>query len=144
MASLMQQEVGGQLEKYLGDPATYHYAAGADGRRVAPQSGKISTAFGPFGILESTARDPGFGVKPLAGKTFGEQLAFAGDYLAARSKGGGLASGLAGYGEGAKYAQQVVARVGGGGWPVQVAPPAGNPGPVMSAAPAARPAPAPD
>ena len=106
MASVMQQEVGGQLEKYLGDPTAYHYATGSDGRRVAPQSGKVSTAFGPFGILESTAADPGYGVKPLANKSLDEQVRFAADYLAARSKaGGGLTAGLA--------AQQVAARMGG-------------------------------
>jgi len=110
MASVWQQETGGQ-SKYLDDPTAYHYAAGADGRRVAPHTGQVSTAFGPFGILESTARDPGYGVKPLASKDLGEQIRFASDYLAARSKSaGGLDKGLAGYGEGAKYAAQVAAR----------------------------------
>lgn len=115
MASVMQQEVGGQFDKYLQDPAAYHYEAGPDGRRVAKHTGKVSTAFGPFGILESTARDPGYGVQPLQSKAIEEQIRFASDYLAARSKQGGLVQGLAGYGEGAKYAQQVAGRVGKGG-----------------------------
>lgn len=111
MASVMQQESGGN-NKFLDDPAAYHYAAGADGRRVAPHTGKVSTAFGPFGILESTAADPGYGVAPLKSKDLGEQVRFASDYLAARSKqAGGLTQGLAGYGEGEKYAQQVQGRV---------------------------------
>lgn len=115
LASVMQQEVGGNLDKYLNDPGAYHYAAGADGRRVAGHTGKVSTAFGPFGILESTAADPGYGVKPLSGKSIEEQIRFAADYLAARSKqAGSLEGGLAGYGEGAKYGQQVMARAGRG------------------------------
>ena len=112
MAALMQQEVGGNFDKYLTDPTAYHYAAGADGRRVAGHTGKVSTAFGPFGLLESTAADPGYGVKPLSNKNLDEQVRFASDYLAARSKGKeGLAGGLAGYGEGTKYAQQVMSRL---------------------------------
>lgn len=131
MASVMQQEVGGNSSKYLADPTTYHYPLDASGRRVAAHTGKVSSAFGPFGILESTGKDPGYGVQPLKGKDLSEQIRFASDYLAARSKsGGGLASGLAGYGEGAKYAGQVVGRLGvdqGSGAvvpPVQVAAPA--------------------
>lgn len=110
MASVMQQETGGNA-KYLQDPSTYHYAPNAEGKRIAGHTGKISTAFGPFGILESTGRDPGYGVKPLQSKDLAEQIRFAGDYLAARSKGAGsLQAGLAGYGEGAKYSQQVARR----------------------------------
>lgn len=116
MASVMQQEIGGNFDKYLADPAAYHYEAGPDGRRVAGHTGKVSTAFGPFGILESTGADPGYGVKPLQGKGLDEQVRFASDYLAARTKGAGsLVDGLAGYGEGSKYAQQVVGRLGAGG-----------------------------
>lgn len=113
MFSIMQQEVGGQAGKFINDPAAYHYEMGADGRRVAKHTGKVSTAFGPFGILESTGAKPGYGVAPLKDKSLEEQVRFAGDYLAARSRqAGGLGGGLAGYGEGAKYAQQVAARVG--------------------------------
>ena len=113
MAALMQQEVGGQMAKFLADPAAYHYALNAEGKRIAGHTGKVSTAFGPFGILESTGAQPGYGVKPLADKSIGEQIRFAADYLAARSKrGGSLLAGLAGYGEGARYAQQVQARLG--------------------------------
>jgi hypothetical protein len=111
MLSLMQQESSGKAQ-YLNDPTTYHYPLNAEGKRIAGHTGKISTAFGPFGILESTAKDPGFGVKPLADKTsLAEQVRFAADYLDARSKSAGsLSGGLAGYGEGAKYATQVARR----------------------------------
>jgi hypothetical protein len=120
MASVMQQEVGGQMGRFLSDPAAYHYAPNAEGKRIAGHTGKVSTAFGPFGILESTGAQPGYGVKPLADKSLGEQIRFAADYLAARSKqGGSLEAGLAGYGEGTKYAQQVAGRMGQGTSPVQ-------------------------
>lgn len=110
MFSVMQQEIGGQT-RFLDDPTTYHYEAGPDGRRVAAHTGKVSTAFGPFGILESTAKDPGFGVAPLANKSIEEQVRFTSDYLAARSKKGGLKAGLAGYGGGVQYADQVLGRL---------------------------------
>lgn len=113
MQAILQQEVGGNAGKYLKDPAAYHYGLNAEGKRIAGHTGKVSTAFGPFGILESTAKDPGYGVAPLKDKSLGEQIRFASEYLAARSKKGGLEAGLAGYGEGAKYGQQVAARIGG-------------------------------
>lgn len=114
MAGVMKQEVGGNFGKYLNDPTTYHYGLNADGKRIAGHTGKVSTAFGPFGILESTGADPGYGVSPLKGKDLGEQIRFASEYLGARSKrAGGLEQGLAGYGEGAKYGAEVVARVNG-------------------------------
>ncbi|OFV50036.1 hypothetical protein [Oligella sp. HMSC09E12] len=114
LLSVMQQEIGGQMSKYLSDPTAYHYQPNAQGKRIAPHTGKVSTAFGPFGILESTARDPGYGVKPLQNKSLPEQIRFASDYLQARSRqAGSLKGGLAGYGEGAKYANQVASRVGG-------------------------------
>lgn len=102
MQSLLMQETGGQA-KYINDPTTYHYAPNAEGKRIAGHTGKISTAQGPFGILESTARDPGYGVKPMGDRTsLAEHIRFAGDYLNAR--------GLAKYGEGEKYAAQIMAR----------------------------------
>ena len=111
MFSVMQQETGGNT-KYVDDPTTYHYGLNKDGKRIAGHTGKISTAFGPFGILESTGKDPGYGVQPLKDKSLAEQVRFASDYLAARSKhAGGLQAGLAGYGEGGKYGQQVMARL---------------------------------
>lgn len=113
MYSVMQQEIGGQTDRFMADPTAYHYAANDKGQRIAAHTGKVSTAFGPFGILESTGRDPGYGVAPLKDKTLEEQVRFASDYLAARSKKGGLTAGLAGYGEGEKYAAQVAARMGG-------------------------------
>ena len=42
MQSLLMQETGGQ-DKYLNDPTQYHYAANADGKRIAGHTGKIST-----------------------------------------------------------------------------------------------------
>jgi hypothetical protein len=124
MFSIMQQEVGGNSGKYLQDPSAYHYGLNAEGKRIAGHTGKVSTAFGPFGILESTGAQPGYGVKPLQNKTIEEQVRFSGQYLAARSKqAGSLAGGLAGYGEGAKYAQQVAARIGGQPAPVPMAAP---------------------
>ena len=124
MLSLMRQEIGGNTDKYLQDPTTYHYAPNAEGKRVAPHTGKISTAFGPFGILESTGKDPGYGVQPLADKSIAEQIRFAGDYLAARSKAAGsFTKGLAGYGEGTGYANQVVARMEGSPVPRAAAAP---------------------
>lgn len=120
MASVMRQEIGGN-SKYIQDPAAYHYPLGPDGRRVAKHTGKVSTAFGPFGILESTAADPGYGVKPLQDKSLGEQVRFASEYLAARAKqAGSLEKGLAGYGEGQKYSQQVLSRLGVPSVPPQV------------------------
>ena len=111
MQSIMQQETGGN-QKYIDAPDTYHYGLNADGRRIAGHTGKVSTAFGPFGILESTGAQPGYGVAPLKDKSIGEQVRFASEYLAARSKqGGGLQAGLVGYGEGQKYAQQVAGRI---------------------------------
>lgn len=122
MMSLMQQEIGGNA-KFLEDPAAYHYGLNAEGKRVAGHTGKVSTAFGPFGILESTAADPGYGVAPLKSKSLEDQVAFAGAYLAARSKDKGLSAGLAGYGEGEQYARQVVGRIPKGG---PIVPETGN------------------
>lgn len=121
MFSVMQQEVGANSDKYLQDPAAYHYGLNAEGKRIAGHTGKVSTAFGPFGILESTAADPGYGVQPLQNKSIEEQIRFASDYLGGRVKqAGSLQAGLAGYGEGPKYADQVMARAGGA--PAPVAP----------------------
>ena len=112
MRSVFQQEAGGKAD-FLTDPAKYHYPLNAEGKRIAGHTGKVSTAFGPFGILESTGAKPGYGVAPLKSKDLGEQIRFASDYLAARVKGAGsFVAGLAGYGEGDKYAAQVAGRVG--------------------------------
>ena len=106
MNSLVMQETGGK-EDYIKDPAKYHYEPDASGKRK-------STAFGPYGILESTAKNPGFGVAPLKDKSLEEQTRFATEYLAARIKAGGsVQAGLAGYGEGDKYATQVLGRMSG-------------------------------
>lgn len=111
LKSVIQQETGGN-KAYLDDPGKYHYPMGPDGRRRT-RGGTVSSAFGPFGILESTAKDPGYGVAPLNDKGIDEQIRFASEYLAARSKqAGGIAGGLAGYGEGARYSRQVLSRMG--------------------------------
>jgi hypothetical protein len=119
MYAIMQQEVGGKLDKFLADPTAYHYGLNKNGKRVAGKTGKISTAFGPLGILESTARDPGYGIKPLQNKSLAEQIRFSADYLAKR--------GMAAYGEGKEYARQVAARIPGGTASTQMAS-AGNGG----------------
>lgn len=111
LGSIIQQETGGKKE-YLNDPSKYHYELNSEGKRIAPHTGKVSTAFGPFGLLESTAKNPGYGVKPIKDKSIDEQIRFASEYLAARVKNSGsIRSGLAGYGEGEKYANQVLARL---------------------------------
>lgn len=111
MQSILKQEVGSN-PAYLEDPTKYHYPLNAMGKRIAGHTGKESTAFGPFGILDSTARQPGYGVKPMVDKSIEEQVRFSAEYLAARAKSAGsLSAGLAGYGEGSKYAAQVMARM---------------------------------
>lgn len=111
LKSVMQQETGGK-QAYLDDPAKYHYPMGEDGKRRT-KNGTVSSAFGPFGILDSTAKSPGYGVKPLADKSIDEQIRFSAEYLAARSKAAGsIEGGLAGYGEGQRYSNQVMSRVG--------------------------------
>lgn len=113
ISSVIKQETGGRKE-FIENPEKYHYEKNAEGKRVAPHTGKVSTAFGPFGILESTAKDPGYGVKPLQDKSLNEQLRFASEYLAARiKKAGSVSGGVSGYGEGeaSKYAAQVQERI---------------------------------
>lgn len=112
LKSIIRQETGGD-KSYLEDPAKHHYPLGADGKRRT-KNGTISSAFGPFGILaDSTAKNPGFGVEPLKDKGIDEQIRFASEYLAARSKrAGGIAGGLSDYGEGDKYSRQVLSRLG--------------------------------
>lgn len=112
LRAVQMQETGGS-QAYLDDPSKYHYELNAEGKRIAPHTGKVSTAFGPYGILESTARDPGYGVTPLRDKSLEEQTRFMADYLAARvARAGSLRGGLAGYGEGESYADSVLGRAG--------------------------------
>lgn len=108
LASIIQQETGGRKE-FFDDPAKYHYERDASGKRK-------SSAFGLFGILDSTAKDPGYGVSPLQNKGISEQIRFAAQYAAARIKqsGGDIAKGIGAYGEGSKYASQVLGRLPGG------------------------------
>lgn len=106
LGSIRQQETSGKQE-YLDDPTKPHYPTGYT------SSGVKSSAFGPYGILESTAAQPGYGTTPLSNKSIESQVEFAGQYLAGRSKSAGsLEAGLAGYGEGTKYANQVMNRIG--------------------------------
>lgn len=115
LGSIMNQETGGN-KAYLDDPSKYHYGLNANGQRIAPHTGKVSTAFGPFGILESTGAKPGYGVSALKDKSIDEQIRFTAEYLAARTRSAGsLFAGLSGYGEGSKYASQVLGRLPGGG-----------------------------
>jgi hypothetical protein len=112
LRSIMKQETGGKTAEYLADPSKYHYGLDANGQRIAGHTGKISTAFGPFGILESTGKKPGYGVSPLKDKSLDEQIRFSAEYLSARSKSAGsLRDGLAGYGEGGAYANGVLSRI---------------------------------
>jgi hypothetical protein len=112
LSSVMQQETGGKAD-YVMDPAKYHYPVNKKGLRVAGHTGKVSTAFGPFGLLESTGAKPGYGVEPLKDKSLPEQVRFAADYLGARIKhAGDIATGLSRYGEGTKYAEKVLSRLG--------------------------------
>lgn len=109
--AVWMQETGGRKE-FIDNPAKYHYEKNKDGKRIAPHTGKVSTAFGPFGILESTARDPGYGVTPLQNKSLEEQIRFAFEYLYALEKeAGSLAGGLGRYGEGAGYARKIENRL---------------------------------
>jgi hypothetical protein len=105
LSSIMQQEIGGRKE-FLDDPSKYHYEKDEGGKRK-------SSAFGPFGILDSTANNPGYGVDPLKDKSIEEQIRFAAQYSAARIKasGGDVSKGMAGYGEGVGYAAQVTSRL---------------------------------
>ena len=109
MQSIIVQEISGKSE-YFDNPAKYHYEPGTDGKRK-------STAFGPYGILDSTAKNPGYGVAPLKDKNnLAEQTRFATEYLAARikdamAKGGTMEDGIAGYGEGMPYAKAVMERI---------------------------------
>ena len=104
MASLVKQETGGQ-QRFIDKPDDFHYKVGPNGEKPK------STARGLGGILEATARDPGYGVAPLKDWSAPEQIRFMADYLDARSKNAGsLHAGLAGYGEGDKYARQVAKR----------------------------------
>ncbi len=112
MESVVNTEIGSN-SKFIEDPAAYHYPLNAEGKRIAPHTGKVSTAFGPYGILESTAKNPGYGVKPLQNKSLEEQTRFATEYMAARIKAEGLENGVAGYGEGASYANKVLSKAAG-------------------------------
>lgn len=114
--SIINQETSGRTSEFLKDPSKYHYELNESGQRIAPHTGKVSTAFGPFGLLESTASRPGYGVSPLKDKSFDEQLRFMSQYLAARiGNAGSIFGGLSGYGEGSRYASQVLGRLPGGG-----------------------------
>lgn len=108
LSSILKQEIGGRKE-FLDDPSKYHYEPDASGKRK-------STAFGPFGILESTSKNPGFGVDPLRDKSISEQVRFAAQYAAARIRqhGGDVTKGIGAYGEGSSYATSVLGRLPGG------------------------------
>ncbi|SUA63347.1 Uncharacterised protein [Oligella urethralis] len=80
-------------EKYLTNPAAYHYGL-VNGKRS-------STASGLYGILDSTGRKPGWGIKPVDKTSLRDNVRFAGEYFKARIKhAGSLEGGLRGYGDG--------------------------------------------
>lgn len=107
LGSIRQQETSGKQE-YLDDPSKPHYPTGYT------KDGVKSSAFGPYGILESTAKDPGYGTTPLSDKSLEKQVEFAAQYLTGRAKkAGSIEAGLAGYGEGSKYSASVMKRIGG-------------------------------
>lgn len=110
MRAIMQIESGGRYREFINAPDTYHYGLNDQGRRIAEHTGQISTAAGPFGILDSTARNPGYGVRPLTDRaSFEENIRFAGEYVSAlANKFGGLNQGLARYGEGSEYANKIL------------------------------------
>lgn len=125
MRAIMHNEIRNR-EDFINDPAKYHYDVAADGKRRT-KDGTISTAFGPFGILESTARKPGFGVGPLKDKSFDEQARFAADVLGAfAKKRGSLEKGLANYGDGPAYAARVMQHVAKGDLPTEIVKTPGN------------------
>ena len=112
LMNIIKRETGLQ-QRFLDDPSAPHYFVGPNGEKPK------SSARGLGGILEGTARDPGYGVSPLKDWSVPEQIRFMADYLSARSKNAGsLEAGLGGYGEGQKYAQGVLNKLGN----TQVAP----------------------
>lgn len=127
----------GTNRRFIDNPAEYHYPLNAEGKRIAKHSGKTSTAFGPYGIVESTAAKPGYGVAPLKSKSLEDQVDFSAAYLAGRVKSAGsFEAGLAGYGEGAQYAAKVQKKMGRKvEEPIQVAK-GGQPAPSAGTAPA--------
>ena len=103
-ASVIQQETGFN-DKFLVDQRVPHYTG------PKPKS----TAAGLGGFLEGTARDPGYGVKPLGNDwSIPNQVRFASELLAANIKRkGGIDKGLMAYGTGKpEYANAVLSRVG--------------------------------
>jgi len=121
VSSIVAQETGWQ-QRFLVDPSEAHYKTGSDGKKPK------SSARGLGGILKDTARDPGYGVAPLKDWTVPEQLRFIADYAMAQIKRtGSVEKGLAAYGEGDKYAEQVAKRIPGMGNAVATAPPSLEP-----------------
>jgi len=121
--------IGDQESGFRYDPGVPHYPTGFT------VDGVQSSAQGPWGILGSTGDRPGFGVSPLSvldsdtpAQKFTKNAEFAGAYAKAR--------GIAAYGEGNKYAEQVNSRIdkGWGTTPVtQLAQAVNAPAPVMAA-----------
>lgn len=108
LAAIVERETGNQ-QRFLDKPDDFHYSVGPNGEKPK------STARGLGGVLEGTARDPGYGVAPLKDWTVPEQMRFIADYTAARTKqAGSLEGGLSAYGEGAGYGKAVAARIGKG------------------------------
>lgn len=97
LTAVREQETGAD-HSFINDPTKLH--------------GSESTAFGPYGTTEATAKKPGFGVDSLGNKSIAEIVRFTAQYLAGRIKsaGGDIEKGLDGYGTGKinNYGKQVL------------------------------------
>jgi hypothetical protein len=111
MRAIMHNEIR-YSDKYLDTPDTYHYPVAADGKHRTKE-GTQSSAFGPFGILDSTAQKPGYGITPLKDKSLDEQVRFTAEMLAKTSKHlGGIDKALDLYGGGTPgYTQKVLQNI---------------------------------
>lgn len=75
-------------DAYYLDPAKYH-------------NPKIGTASGLYGILDSTGRDPGWGIKAVDKSSLEDNIRFAAQYLSARTRNApDFYTGLKNYGDG--------------------------------------------
>lgn len=111
MRAIMHNEISNS-SKFIDAPDTYHYPVAADGKHRT-KDGTQSSAFGPFGILDSTAKKPGYGITPLKDKSLDEQIRFSSEMLGKVSKKlGGLEPALNLYGGGTPgYTQKILAKV---------------------------------
>ena len=111
LRAIMHNEIRNS-NAYLDEPDKYHYPVAADGKHRT-KDGVQSSAFGPFGILDSTAQKPGYGITPLKDKSLDEQVRFTAETLSKTSqKLGGLDKALDLYGGNTPgYTQKVLANI---------------------------------